>query len=464
MRVAFASSEVQPFSKSGGLADVAGALPKALARLGHEVLVVSPWYATLNARPLWIGDVLAPFDGGFEGVGIGTLEREGVRYVFVGHRDYQRDSLYGYADDVRRFCRFTRAIPQAAERVGFLPDVIHVNDWHTAYLPMVLADGWHLPEGWPGLPSVFTVHNVAFQGESGLAETLWWLRLPASLKGSYMHHFGRANAMQAGLGFATHVTTVSPRYALEVQQPSFGHRLDGTFRHIQDRFTGVLNGIDTEECNPATDVHLPRAYSHEDASAKAASKEALERVLGLRPGRPIVGVVSRFADQKGIDLVLAAADRLLDQGWALALLGSGDPVLEAQAAALAARNPGTVGAHIGFDEALAHLVYAGSDVLAVPSRFEPCGLSQLIAMRYGALPLARDTGGLHDTVQHGVTGFLFEAASASALASAAADALRSYGTTAWDTMRHAAMTQDFGWERSAATYAQLYEHVIASVP
>ncbi len=251
MRLLFASSEVYPFSKTGGLGDVAGALPRALVSLGHEVLVVSPWYRTLAASPaaLWIGDIDIPFDGGFVSVGVGTLEQGGVRYAFVGHGDFQRDALYGYPDDVRRFCLFSRAVAQVAARVGFQPDVLHANDWHTAYLPMILADGWHLPPGFPGMPSVFTVHNVQYQGVSDLDETLYWLRLPGALRDSYLNHFGSANAMQAGLGFARRVTTVSPSYAEEVKRPEYGCGLDGTFRHIADKFVGILNGIDVQTWN-----------------------------------------------------------------------------------------------------------------------------------------------------------------------------------------------------------------------
>lgn len=464
MRVLFASSEVHPFSKTGGLADVAGALPRALAALGHEVLVVSPWYRYLRVdpAPLWIGDVDVPFAGGFEPVGVGTLERAGVRYAFVGHRDYQRESLYGYSDDVRRFCRLTRAVPQVASRVGFRPDVLHANDWHTAYLPMLMRFGWHLPDAFPGIPTVFTVHNVQHQGTSGLEETLWWLRLPGALAGDYMNHFGGANAMQAGLGFAARVTTVSPSYAAEIQRPEYGYGLDGTFRHVRGRLVGILNGLDTTEWDPASDPLLPRPFGASDPSGKAASRQALRQRLGLPEAPPVLGVVSRLAEQKGIDLLLAAGDRLVRQGWSLALLGTGDPGLERALAELAARHPGRVGALVGYDEALAHLIYAGADALAVPSRFEPCGLSQMIAMRYGTLPVARDTGGLHDTIEHEVTGFLFQHANPEGLLAAAATAHGAYGGPRWTRMMGEAMRRDFGWERSAKRYEEVYRAVVAS--
>jgi len=464
MRVLFASSEVHPYSKTGGLGDVASALPRALAALGHELLVVSPWYRSLRAEPppLWIGDVDVPFAGAFEAVGVGTLEASGVRYAFVGHRDFQRQDLYGYSDDVRRFSRFTRAVPQIAARLGFRPDVVHANDWHTAYLPLLLAHGWHLPEGFPGLGSVFTVHNVQYQGVSGLEETLWWLRLPGAMADDYMNHFGAANAMQAALGHAQRVTTVSPTYAAEIQRPEYGYGLDGTFRHIGDRLVGILNGLDTEAWDPSSDALLPKAYSASDPAGKADARKALVERLGLSRDALVLGVVSRLADQKGIDLLLAAGDRLVRQGWSLAVLGSGDPGLEAAMRELGARHGGRVAAIVGFDEGLAHLIYAGSDALAVPSRFEPCGLSQLIAMRYGTLPIARDTGGLHDTIDHLRTGFLFEHANPEGLLWATGLAIEAYGDERWREMVRRAMELDFSWERSARRYAELYRDVVAS--
>lgn len=465
MRILFTSAEVAPFSKTGGLGDVAGALPQALAALGHEVVVVTPWYASLRGgrQPYWIGDVQVPFAGGFTRVGVGTLEDRGVRLVFVGHEFFRRPELYGYADDVERFALFSRAVPQVSERVDFTPDVLHANDWHSGYLPLLLQHGWHLPDGFPGLPSLFTVHNVQYQGESDLEETLWWLRLPAALAGSYLDHFGRANAMQAAVGFADRVSTVSPTYATELTTPEFGFGLDGTFRSLQAKLSGILNGLDVELWNPATDDALPATYSRGALTGKAECSFALKRRFGLESERPVIGVVSRLAEQKGIDLLLHAAPRLFDQGWAVVLLGTGDAGLEAAAQALARDFPGLAGIEIGFDERLARLIYAGSDALAVPSRFEPCGLSQMIAMRYGTLPLVRATGGLADTVTHGRTGFSFEHATSDGLAWAASEALKlAPGSEPWRRMQHEAMGQDFSWRRSAERYVALYRDMLPS--
>ena len=460
MRILLASSEVYPFSKTGGLADVAGGLPEALAALGHEVLVVSPWYKTLKGAPLWVGDEWVPFDGGIAICGVGVLERNGVRYAFVGHELFQRDSLYGYGDDVRRFCLFTRAVPQVAAHLGFNPEMVHANDWHTGYLPMLLEHGWHLPEHFPHTRSVFTIHNVQYQGWSGLEETLYWLRLPSSLKDSYMNRFGVANAMQAALGFADFVTTVSPTYAEEVKTPEYGYGLDGTLRYIAHKFSGILNGIDTDIWNPATDSSLPQRYTLESLDDKATNKRVLCKRFNLDEDKPLLGVVSRLVDQKGLDLFLEAIPGLLWQDWNLVVLGSGDPALESALHRHTAAHPGRVASYIGYDEGLAHHIYAASDSLAVPSRFEPCGLTQMIAMRYGTPPIVRATGGLVDTVAHDRTGFLFEHASVEGFLWASGVARGAYNSPEhWRYMMREAMSEDFSWTASAQQYMQVYESV-----
>ncbi len=466
MRILLASSEVFPFSKTGGLADVAGALPKALVDNGHEVLVVTPWYKTLKPSngyaPLWIGDVSVPFAGGFESVGIGELQQDGVRYAFLGHDAFNRDSLYGFEDDTERFALFSRAIPQVAERVMFTPDVVHANDWHSAYLPMILKHGWHLPDAFVGLPSVFTVHNVQHQGVGDVEALTYAMRLPTELEPNYLKHFGTANAMQAGLGFADWVTTVSPTYAEELKTEAYGYGLDGTFRHISDKFSGILNGIDTDIWNPETDSLLEKQYGFETSKeAKEATKIVLCQDFGLSGfERPLMGVVSRLAEQKGLDIFLDAVAGLVEQGWNIMILGSGDAWMEAKIPELSSHFPSRVGYLIGYDEALAHKVYAGADSLAIPSRFEPCGLTQLIAMRYGTLPVARATGGLKDTIRHGETGFLFEHMTVEALLWAAQEAINLYSTESWQNMVHTAMQQDFSWKSSALAYEALYKKLI----
>lgn len=461
MRILHASAEVAPFSKTGGLGDVVGALPAALAAEGADVLVVTPWYAALSgARPYWIGDVDVPFDGGFERVGVGTLERDGVRYAFVGHPDFSRDELYGYDDDVRRFVRFTRAVPVVADRVGFVPDVVHAHDWHVGLLSVLLERGAHLPPGFAGRPSVATVHNVQYQGVAPLEPMLRWARLPQELVGSHVEHQQQGNALRAAVGFADLVTTVSPRYAQELTDPAYGFGLESTFGALGQRLIGILNGIDVSVWDPARDRHLASTYDRDDLRGKDACRLALLDELGLEDGGPVLGVVTRLADQKGIDLLLEALPALLDQGWRLALLGRGDALLERRAAAAAAATPGRVAVRLAHDEGLAHRIYAGSDALAVPSRFEPCGLAQMIAQRYGTLPLVRATGGLIDTVEHERDGFVFEAASASALTEAAALARTRWRTPAWDRMQARAMAHDRSWEASARAYLARYGEVM----
>lgn len=466
MKLLFVSSEVYPFSKTGGLADVAGALPAALVKLGLEPLVITPWYRTLQAEPapLWIGDVEVPFDGGFTRCGVGTLEREGVRYAFVGHADFQRARIYGYDDDVKRFALFSRAVPQVAARLGFVPDIVHANDWHSGALPMILQQGWHLPNGFPGLPSVYTIHNVQYQGETDLGALLYWLRLPGALRHSYLNHFGRANLMQAGAGFAERVTTVSSSYAEEIQRPEYGYGLDGTFRHLSHKLSGILNGLDISVWNPATDPVLPRTYNSTTLDDKRYAKLELCNHMNLDPQRPLLGVVSRLVEQKGIDLVLEALPGLLAQDWNLLVLGTGEPQLETALQAASHHHSGRVSSYIGYDEALAHLIYAGADALAIPSRFEPCGLSQMIAMRYGTVPVARQTGGLADSIDHGRTGFLFEHATPTGLLWASGVAQDSYHHKGrWHAMMKSAMNEDFSWKRAAEAYRELYQQASSEV-
>ncbi len=462
MRILFASSEVWPFSKTGGLADVAGSLPQALARLGHEVLVVSPWYSGLKrAEPFWIGDIEVPFSGFFEPAGVGTWEQDGVRYAFVGHDFFRRDSLYGYDDDAARFSLFSRALPQVASRLSFTPDVIHLNDWHTATVALVLERGWHLPPGFAYLPSVFTVHNAQFQGEATLAEMAWWLRLPDSIDRTWLNRFGRANAMQAALGTATRVTTVSPTYSREIQTPGFGFGLDASFRSISHKLSGILNGIDQTAWDPQTDAALPVNFGPESVhKGKAAARSLLCSRHGLDPARPIVAAISRLADQKGMDILVDAAPELSRLGLSLFVLGSGDPGLERRLADLAGQDP-NIAVVLGYDDPLSRLVYAASDLLCMPSRFEPCGLNQMIAMRYGSLPLVRATGGLKDTVRHLGNGFTFEDASVDDLVRAAREAVSTYGTDKWALMQETALGEDHSWERSARQYERLYSGIVS---
>jgi len=458
-----ATAEAVPFAKTGGLADVLGALPAAQVARGHDVLVVHPWYARLAADPppLWIGDVEVPFDGGHVIVGIGTLELGRLRFAFVGHPSFQREALYGYPDDARRFTLFARAVPEVAARLGFLPHVVHAHDWHAALVPALLRHAALLPPGFSGLPSVLTVHNAQYQGWADAADVVAWGRLPGTLAGPLALH-GKGNLLHAGVRTADRVTTVSPTYARELLQSVIGYGLERAFADLGPRLVGVLNGLDTVSFDPRSDAALAAAYGPDDLGGKAACRAALAHELGLDPERPLLGVVSRLADQKGIDLLVDALPALLAQGWNLALLGAGDPQLEAALLDAFAAQPGRVAGLIGYDEGLARRIYAGADALVVPSRFEPCGLAQLIAMRYGTLPVAHATGGLLDTIDDDRTGFLFTAAEPSALAGALARARAAFDDpTRWRAMQAAAMAGRFDWARAAAAYDALYGEIHA---
>jgi len=462
-----ATAEAAPFAKTGGLADVLGALPAAQAAAGHAVLVVHPWYATLRATPApyWIGDVDVPFDDGEVSVGVGTLEVPAgdgvVRFAFVGHDDFRRDALYGYPDDARRFALFARAVPEVAARLGFGPDVVHVHDWHAALIPALVRHAAYLPVVFGRPATVVTVHNAQYQGHADAADIVRWGRLPGELAGALALR-GRGNLLHAGLVATDRATTVSPTYARELVDPAVGYGLEGTFAALGDRLSGILNGLDDVAFDPANDAELAAPFDAGNLAGKARCTSALETEFGLEAGRPVLGLVSRFADQKGIDLLFEALPELLAQGWNLVVLGAGSPDLEEAAERAFARHPGRVGGRVGYDDGLARRIYAGADALAVPSRFEPCGLAQLIAMRYATVPIARATGGLADTIDDGRTGFLFGPATAAGLVAAAGRAHRAHADRrTWDALRTAAAQERFGWARAVASYDALYRSLQA---
>ncbi len=458
MRILHATAEALPFAKTGGLADVLGALPAAQAADGHEVAVVHPWYPRLAVTPppLWIGDVEVPFDGASERVGVGTLELGPVRYAFVGHPAFRRDALYGYPDDARRFALFARAVPAVADRIGFRPEVVHLHDWHAALVAALLRHADHLPTGFAGLPSVLTVHNAQYQGWADAADVVAWARLPGLLA-TPLALQGGGNLLHAGIVSADRVTTVSPTYARELSEPASAFGLERAFAELGPKLVGILNGLDVDAYDPSRDPALAHPFDAASPAGKVLCKEALAGEFGVDAARPLLGVVSRLADQKGLDLLFDALPDVLEQGWNVVLLGAGDPQLEAAAVRAFAAHPGRVGGRIGYDDGLARRIYGGADALAIPSRFEPCGLTQLIAMRYGTLPVARATGGLVDTIDDGRTGYLFGAAAPPALADALARARATYDDRpAWGRMQRAAMEERFDWRRAARAYDDLY--------
>jgi len=467
MRVLFLSSEVAPFSKTGGLGDVAGALPSALAELGHEVVVVTPLYGDLPRAGLVEAPTLLTLTFPFGGVAARFFAKASERrltHVFVDvPQFFQRAGLYGHADDARRFAAFTMAGLSYAQATGFLPDVVHGNDWPVGLAALALKRGYaHTPLG--KARTVFTIHNLAYQGNFPRGE-LEALGLPWSLYTvDGVEFYDQLSFMKAALKSFDVLTTVSPSYAQEIQTREGGHGLDGVLRSRAKDLHGILNGVDVREWNPATDVLLPARFSAVDVAGKAACREALLEAYGLEPpapGQPVFGLVGRMVEQKGVDLVLDALPRALEQGARAVVLGSGEARFEQRWRHLAERFPYRLGVRVGFDNALAHLIEAGSDFFLMPSRFEPCGLNQMYSLLYGAVPVVREVGGLKDTVVDVAggegTGLAFSELSAEGLSRALFRAVELFRRPdEYRKVQRRGMAQDFSWARSARAYEALY--------
>jgi starch synthase len=481
LKVLFVSSEVAPFMKTGGLGDVVGALPKALRRRGVDARVVAPLYAGIDWHalerlegglevPMWWG----PAHGA---VRLGHLPGSDVPVYFLEyHRYFDRPHVYGppgdsYPDNLERFTFLSRGALQLTKALHFVPDVVHANDWQTALVPAyVNTVEWAQPLH--GAGTVFTIHNLAHQGVTdGGAMFVTGLGQGHYHPGEF-EHFGTLNLLKGGLRHANAISTVSPTYAREIQTPAYGFGLDGVLRERSGDLFGILNGIDVDAWNPATDRHLAERFSREDLAGKAACKAALQHEAGLPadPHVPVFGVVSRLAEQKGLDVLAHAIERVLSWHVQLVLLGTGDPEGEHFFRSLAARHRDRFRAWIGFDDGLAHRIEAGADFFVMPSRFEPCGLNQMYSLRYGTLPIVRATGGLVDTVQKydeatgDGTGFVFSDLSPDALSSTIGWAVSTWFDRRHhvEAMRRRAMEQDFSWDRAAAAYERLYLHAYQS--
>ena len=483
MRVLFAASEVAPFAKTGGLADVAAALPVALARLGVDVRVVLPLYRQVDRAAHAIretGVVLeVPISGRTERVAVheGRLAgRGGIEvpvYFLEADRYYDRDGLYGIAgqdfqDNAERFAVFSRAVLELGRTELGRPDLFHCHDWQTGLVPVQLESLYADDPSIGRAASVFTIHNLGYQG-------LFW-HYDMHLTGLGWEHFtpagiefwGKISFLKAGLVYADLLTTVSPTYAREIQTEEMGHGLDGVLRARADRLIGILNGIDVDEWNPETDPYIPKRYSAADLSGKAAAKAALQRAFRLpeEPDTPLIGVVTRLADQKGCDLIAEALPQITARGAQFVLLGAGDPVYENLFRDAAARDPSRVGVTIAYDHALSHLVEAGADLFLMPSRYEPCGLNQMMSLRYGTVPVVRATGGLADTVveappEAGGNGFVFGPYETAALVAAVDRALALYrDRERWRALQVAGMSADFSWDASARRYLEVYQRAL----
>lgn len=475
MQIVFASAECAPFVKTGGLGDVAGSLPAALVRAGAEVIVMVPKYATIKdeykAQMEHFSDFYVSLGWRNEYCGLEKLERAGVTYMFIDNERYfARDYPYGFFDDGERFAFFSKAITESLQHLpaGFECDILHCNDWQTALAPVFLREFYQGLPLYDRVKTVFSIHNVAFQGQFSdtvMEDILGVAHIPAAAS-QLRCDACSINYMLGSLRYADAITTVSPTYANEIQTPEFGEGLDGVLRERSYALQGILNGIDVAGFDPATDKRIAANYTVEDRSGKAVCKAKLQEELGLevRDDRPLMVMVTRLTRQKGLDLVMYALDRILTGGVQVAVLGTGDRDYEDGLRYFQDKYPGTMAARIEFDPALSQRMYAAADMFLMPSKFEPCGLSQIIAMRYGTLPIVRETGGLKDTVQpyneftgEG-TGFSFSNFNGDEMGDAVFRAARLFwdNRDAWNQLVTQAMSQDFSWTRSADKYLDLY--------
>lgn len=475
MQIVFASAECAPFVKTGGLGDVAGSLPAALVRAGAEVIVMVPKYATIKdeykAQMEHFSDFYVSLGWRNEYCGLEKLEHDGVTYMFIDNERYfARDYPYGFFDDGERFAFFSKAITESLQHLpaGFECDILHCNDWQTALAPVFLREFYQGLPLYDRVKTVFSIHNVAFQGQFSdtvMEDILGVAHIPAAAS-QLRCDACSINYMLGALRYADAITTVSPTYANEIQTPEFGEGLDGVLRERSYALQGILNGIDVAGFDPATDKRIAANYTVEDRSGKAVCKAKLQEELGLevRNDRPLMVMVTRLTRQKGLDLVMYALDRILAGGVQVAVLGTGDRDYEDGLRYFQDKYPGTMAARIEFDPALSQRMYAAADMFLMPSKFEPCGLSQIIAMRYGTLPIVRETGGLKDTVQpyneftgEG-TGFSFSNFNGDEMGDAVFRAARLFwdNRDAWNQLVTQAMSQDFSWTRSADKYLDLY--------
>lgn len=475
MQIVFASAECAPFVKTGGLGDVAGSLPAALVRAGAEVIVMVPKYATIKdeykAQMEHFSDFYVSLGWRNEYCGLEKLEHDGVTYMFIDNERYfARDYPYGFFDDGERFAFFSKAITESLQHLpaGFECDILHCNDWQTALAPVFLREFYQGLPLYDRVKTVFSIHNVAFQGQFSdtvMEDILGVAHIPAAAS-QLRCDACSINYMLGALRYADAITTVSPTYANEIQTPEFGEGLDGVLRERSYALQGILNGIDVAGFDPATDKRIAANYTVEDRSGKAVCKAKLQEELGLevRDDRPLMVMVTRLTRQKGMDLVMYALDRILAGGVQVAVLGTGDRDYEDGLRYFQDKYPGTMAARIEFDPALSQRMYSAADMFLMPSKFEPCGLSQIIAMRYGTLPIVRETGGLKDTVipynefTGEGTGFSFSNFNGDEMGDAVFRAARLFwdNRDAWNQLVTQAMSQDFSWTRSADKYLDLY--------
>ena len=475
MNILYVTSEAVPFCKTGGLADVAGSLPQSLAANGDRVSVILPLYQSVAdawrdrlhferytyVRLAWRSLYCGLF----------SYERQGVTWYFVDNEQYfKRPELYGYYDDGERFAFFCRAVTELLPLLPEKPDVVHCNDWQTALVPIYIHDEAVREEFYKSVRTVITVHNIEYQGRYGRETVEDLFGLDAGwFTGGTLAFDGDVNLLKGAIVTADAVTAVSPTYAQELKYAYFAHGLESVMQMVEGKLHGVLNGIDMERYDPASDPNLTANYSLRRMAGKAKDKAALQRMIGLaeRKDTPVVAMVSRLVSHKGLDLVCETLDYFMEKDMQLVVLGKGDGKYESFFSWAQAKYPGRVAVHLGYSESLAMQIYAGADLFLMPSKSEPCGLSQMIAMRYGAVPIVRSTGGLADTVkscqvgQSDGTGYLFGDYDAGAMLSVIGQATGLYrgDRAGFDTVRQRGMTEDFSWTRSADSYRHIYENL-----
>ncbi|MEH7419039.1 glycogen synthase GlgA [Neobacillus drentensis] len=475
MKVLFAVSECVPFVKTGGLADVAGALPKALKDLGTDVRVILPNYGLIpekfkksfqfhkemNVQVGWRNQYC----------GIFKLEQDGITYYFIDNEYYfYRDSLYGHYDDGERFSFFCKAVLECIPHLDFIPDVIHSHDWHTGMVNFLFDAQYRLNPLYRDIKTVFTIHNLQFQGifPYTVMSDLLGLSHPY-FNSEQLEFYGDVSFMKGAIVASDIVTTVSPTYKEEIQYPYFGERLDGLLRRHRNKLIGIVNGIDDTVYHPKGDRDLAISYDIDSLEGKAKNKQELQYYFGLpeKKNTPIMAMVTRLTNQKGLDLVLHVFRDMIKEDVQFIVLGSGDPYYETFFNQMEQEYPDKVGVYIGFNEALAHQIYAGADLFLMPSQFEPCGLGQLIALQYGTIPIVRETGGLNDTVQsyhefEGTgNGFTFKNFNAHDMLYTLRRALHFYQQKeSWSQLVQTAMSEDYSWRQSAKKYNEIYEELL----
>ena len=475
MHIAFVASEGVPFSKTGGLADVVGALPQALVKLGHQVSVYLPRYrqTKLADAPIAVRSITVPFDDKYRFCSVlKGPSLSGVQHYFVEYPPFfDRDALYGtaagdYTDNAERFALFSRAVIEASKVLG-APQVFHCHDWQSALVPVMLRSLYSEDPAFSDVATVFTIHNMGYQGLFP-PDTLPLLMLPWDLFTiSKMEFFGQVNFLKGALAYADFITTVSRKYSQEIQTTEFGFGLEGVLRNRASTVTGILNGVDYAEWSPETDKFIAARYSPQDLTGKAKDKQDLLAAFGMvnaDPKLPVLGIVSRFAAQKGFDLVAQIADRLVREDVILVALGSGDKLYEEMFLRLQKQFPNKIAVKVAYDNALAHKIEAGSDMFLMPSRYEPCGLNQIYSLKYGTVPIVRATGGLDDTIEPWDvrsgkgTGFKFVEYSGESLLLTIKAALQAFRDEAsWKVLMRNGMARDFSWNASAKEYVKVYE-------